>query len=33
MSTPTVTPATEADHERIVDTVLLAMAADPTARL
>ena len=32
MSAPTVTPATEADRERIVDTVLLAMAADPTAR-
>ena len=32
MSAPTVTPASEADHERIVDTLLLAMAADPVAR-
>ena len=32
MSAPTITPATEADQERIVDTLLLAMAADPTAR-
>ena len=32
MSPRTVTLASEADHERIVVTVLLAMAADPVAR-
>ena len=32
MSAPTVTPASEADHERIIDTLLLAMAADPVTR-